>query len=114
MSALEKELHPLDIALSCAINGQPELSEDILRAQDPEDPRVLFNLGWHDMRHGQLKKGFEGMNVGRYIKVFGSDLRGVDAVHTNLNAVEVLHSLIDHEGHGVSVINRNNLCFVVI
>ena len=105
MSALEKDIHPLDIALSCAINGQPDLSEDILRAQDQEDPRVLFNLGWHDMRHGQLKKGFEGMNVGRYIKVFGSDPIGgpIPRPEDDLNGKHVL--LRCEGGFGDEIIN---------
>lgn len=68
-------LHPLDIALTACINGHPEISEAVLRdfaQQNPGDPRPLFNLGWHDMRHGRLSKGFEGMNAGRFIEVFGS------------------------------------------
>lgn len=65
-------ISPLDVALSAAINGYPDVSEDILRGQEQNDPRVLFNLGWHDMRHGKLKQGFEGMNIGRFISVFGS------------------------------------------
>lgn len=68
----EKDIHPLDLALNAAINGHPEVSEDLLRAQDQNDPRVGFNLGWHEMRHGRLLKGFEGMNMGRHINVFGS------------------------------------------
>lgn len=65
-------MHDLDIALSAAINGNPDLSEEILRRQPKDDLRAAFNLGWHDMRHGHLKKGFEGMNSGRFISVFGS------------------------------------------
>ena len=68
--------HALDIALTFSVNGHPDIAEDILRKhneESPDDPRVLFNLGWYDMRHGKLNKGFEGMNVGRYIKVFGSE-----------------------------------------
>lgn len=68
-----KNNNPLDIALSFAIDGNPEKSEEILRSLSQDDPRVRFNLGWHDMRHGELHKGFEGMNIGRFIKVFGSD-----------------------------------------
>ncbi len=45
----EKEIHPLDVALSHAINGQPDISEKILREQSQDDLRVLFNLGWHDL-----------------------------------------------------------------
>ena len=64
-------IDPLDIALNYTINGFPEKSEDILRNQSQDDLRVLFNLGWHEMRHGNLKKGFEHLNYGRYINIFG-------------------------------------------
>lgn len=67
-----KESHPLDMALACSINGQPDTAETILRSLDQNDLRVKFNLGWYDMRNGKLKKGFEGMNAGRYLEVFGS------------------------------------------
>ena len=67
-----KEIHPLDMALSSAINGYPEISEDILRSyQDQNDARVVFNLGWHEMRHGNLNKGLQMMDAGRFINVFG-------------------------------------------
>ena len=66
-----KKLHPLDMALECSINGFADIGEDILRNQPQDDTRVLFNLGWHEMRHGNLKKGFEYLNYGRYINVFG-------------------------------------------
>ena len=63
--------HPLDRAIVACVAGRPDESEAILRTI-PEDPRAKFNLGWHDMRHGKLKQGFEGMAYGRYINVFGS------------------------------------------
>lgn len=63
--------HPLDIALSATINGHPEISEDILRAQPQDDVRVMFNLGWHEMRHGNLSKGLRLMDAGRFINCFG-------------------------------------------
>jgi hypothetical protein len=65
------KLHPLDVSLNHCIKGNPELSEEILRNQPQDDTRVLFNLGWHEMRHGNLKKGFEHLNYGRFIDVFG-------------------------------------------
>lgn len=65
------QIHPLDLALEASINGHPEISEDILRSQPQDDLRVLFNLGWHEMRHGNLNKAFEHFNYGRYIDVFG-------------------------------------------
>lgn len=66
-----KTQHPLDLALEQAINGNPTTSEEILRGQPQDDLRVLFNLGWHEMRHGNMKKAFEHFNYGRYINVFG-------------------------------------------
>ena len=64
--------HPLDLALTAAINGHLDISEDILRSQpEQDDARVMFNLGWHEMRHGNLKKGLQLMDAGRYISVFG-------------------------------------------
>lgn len=68
---MDKKIHPLDEALSYAIDGKPEISEEILRNQPQDDPRVLFNLGWHEMRHGNMKKAFEHFNYGRFIDVFG-------------------------------------------
>jgi len=63
--------HPLDIALEAAINGNPELSEDILRKQPQNDYRVLFNLGWHEIRHENMLNAYEYFNYGRYINAFG-------------------------------------------
>jgi len=64
--------HPLDISRQASINGDFEISEKILREQPQNDLRVLFNLGWHEMRHGNLKKAMEHFNYGRYINVFGN------------------------------------------
>ena len=64
-------VHPLDLALNASISGNPDTSEEILRGQPQDDLRVLFNLGWHEMRHGNMKKAFEHFNYGRYINVFG-------------------------------------------
>jgi hypothetical protein len=64
--------HPLDMALTACINGHPEISEDILRSYpEQNDARIVFNLGWHEMRHGNLKKGLQMMDAGRFIDVFG-------------------------------------------
>lgn len=63
--------HPLNIALSAAINGHPDISEDILRAQPQDDARVIFNLGWHEMRHGRLASGLQMMDAGRFLNCFG-------------------------------------------
>lgn len=64
--------HPLDIALSACINGFPDISEQVLREYpEQDDARVIFNLGWHEARHGNLKKGMQMMDAGRYLSCFG-------------------------------------------
>ncbi len=63
---------PLDISLELCIQGRFQESAKILRSLDPEDPRVKFNLGWHDCREGKLSDGLRKMDAGRYINVFGS------------------------------------------
>ena len=66
------QIHPIDLALQASINGQPELSEDLLRSHpDQNDVRVRFNLGWHEIRHGNIKKGLQMLDAGRFINVFG-------------------------------------------
>jgi hypothetical protein len=69
---MSETIHPLDIALKLAIEGEPDWSETILRGQPQDDPRVAFNLGWHELRHGNLHSGMDLMNAGRLINVFGS------------------------------------------
>jgi hypothetical protein len=64
--------HPLDLALAACINGYPDVSEGLLRSYpEQNDARIMFNLGWHETRHGNLKKGMQMMDAGRYIDCFG-------------------------------------------
>ena len=69
---LEEANVKLNDALEKALAGESIASEELLRSCPEDDLRVRFNLGWHDMRNGHLKKGLEGMNAGRFIEVFGS------------------------------------------
>jgi len=64
--------HPLDVALDLAIEGEPDASEMVLRSLSMDDPRVAFNLGWHELRHGNLLRGMDLMSAGRVLNVFGS------------------------------------------
>lgn len=71
MSELEQE-KLLDKAFSHAIVGECDQSEKILKGIPGENLAARFNLGWHDLRHGKFLKGFEGLNAGRFIGVFGA------------------------------------------
>jgi hypothetical protein len=62
----------LDKALEQGISGNYEESEKILKELDDKDPRVVFNLGWHEIRKLQLYSGMEKLIAGRYLNVFGS------------------------------------------
>jgi hypothetical protein len=62
----------IDLAQQAAINGRPDIAEDLLRARDQTDARVRFNLGWHELRHGNLSKGIEMLDAGRPISCYGS------------------------------------------
>jgi hypothetical protein len=72
-------MHPLDLALQLAIEGKADASEDLLRAQPAHDPRAAFNLGWHELRHGNLCRGMDLMSAGRLLNVFGSPPLQTDA-----------------------------------
>jgi hypothetical protein len=64
--------HVLDIALENSIKGDVETSEKLLRSYpEQNDARIIFNLGWHEIRHGNLKKGLQMLDAGRYLNVFG-------------------------------------------
>ena len=70
-------IHPLDLALKAAISGNADYSERILRSLEQDDLRVMFNLGWHEIRHGNLSKGLSLMDAGRFIGCFGNScIRG--------------------------------------
>ena len=63
----------IDIAFTALVNGHPEISEDLLRSKKSQsDLRVLFDLGYHEWRHGRLKEGLSLMDAGRVIRVFGA------------------------------------------
>lgn len=66
-------MDPLDESLDHCIKGNFSISEKILRGLNKQDRRVLFNLGWHDLRQGNFRKGYEGLDAGRIINVFGSN-----------------------------------------
>lgn len=71
-------MDPLDEALSFCLKGDFLASEKILKKLDQNNKKVSFNLGWHYLRQGDLKKGFEGLETGRDINVFGnSKPRGI-------------------------------------
>lgn len=61
-----------DPALLAALHGDHDTAERILRTERPQDdPRVMFNLGWHEIRRGNLSAGLRLNDAGRYINCYG-------------------------------------------
>lgn len=65
------KIHPLDEALKLSLSGDFKGSHELLSSMDQSDPRVMFNMAWHEMRMGNLLKGMDMINAGRLINVFG-------------------------------------------
>ena len=61
----------LDEALAIALEGRADESKKILMSLEQSDSRVLFNLGWHEMREGRLSSGYQYMDCGRLMNAFG-------------------------------------------
>lgn len=99
-------MHPLDVALNYCLHGEFDKCKDILDTLDQNDIRVKYNLGWHYLRKGHLKKGFEYMNHGRWINVFGAPPLHTKAPiyhNENLNGKTLL--LQSEGGLGDEIIN---------
>lgn len=70
-----QNLDLLDLQLTASIKGDFDEAwriAEILKAERPNDVRAKFNRAWHLMRRGDLLGGFEHLEYGRDISVFGS------------------------------------------
>ncbi len=68
---------PLDLALAAGLIGEFDKSESILRnfAKEVDSDRTRFNLGFHEMRRGNLLRGHKYLEYGRNEGVFGGEVR---------------------------------------
>lgn len=68
-------MHLIDQQLNLMIRGRFEegwkLSEEMER-QNPNDLRHMFNRGWFLINQGKLQEGFQSLEAGRPLKVYGS------------------------------------------
>lgn len=62
----------LDTALKHSKAGRFDIAERLLRSLPDDCIPARYNLGWYDLMHGDFQKGFDGLNLGRFIEVFGS------------------------------------------
>lgn len=48
------------------------VSNELLQVA-PEDPRALFNHGWHQLKRGRLQEGLSFLEYGRPLKTYGNE-----------------------------------------
>jgi hypothetical protein len=69
------ELHDLDLQLAASTMGDFaegwRLSQK-LEAEEPQNHRAAYNRGWYYLRQGQIQKGYQLMDRGRLVGVFGN------------------------------------------
>ena len=69
------ELHDLDLQLAASTMG--DFAEgwrlvQKLEAEEPTNHRAAYNRGWYYLRQGQIQKGYQSMDRGRIVGVFGN------------------------------------------
>ena len=68
-------MHKIDQQLNLMIRGRFQdgwkLSEK-MHEENPEDMRHLFNRGWFLINQGDLQQGFQCLESGRFLNVYGS------------------------------------------
>lgn len=69
------ELHDLDLQLTASKMGNFaegwRLCQKI-EADEPNNPRAAYNRGWYYLHQGQIQKGYQLMDKGRIVGVFGN------------------------------------------
>lgn len=72
---IQDKSHELSIDYSLYLNAIGRFTEAfrILQSLDQSDPKVKFNLGWHYLRTGDFKKGFEYLQHGSECRAWGNE-----------------------------------------
>lgn len=69
-------MHLIDQQLNLMLRGRFEegwkLAEQLER-NNPNDPRAKFNRGWFLIKQGKLQEGFQCLEYGRILRVYGSE-----------------------------------------
>lgn len=63
----------MDIALYKNAQGNFDEALKIYETLDDTDPRIKFNKGWHYLRKGDFKKGFEYISYGKDCRAWGNE-----------------------------------------
>ncbi len=74
-------MHKIDQQLNLMIRGRFEEAwkiSELLHQENPEDRRHLFNRGWFLINQGDLQGGFQCLENGRFLSVYGSGRLNTD------------------------------------
>lgn len=109
MSPMNFSRHPLDEQLHAGLYGDFEtgwkIAQELAKAT-PECHRAAFNRAWYEMHRGDLLKGLELLDRGRWIKVFGdSPLPTTKPIYRNENLQDKKILLVSEGGLGDEIIN---------
>lgn len=63
----------MDVALYKNAIGEFDQALEIYESLDESDPRIKFNKGWHYLRKGDFKKGFEYIAFGKDCRTWGNE-----------------------------------------
>ncbi len=69
------ELHDLDVQLTASKLGNFSEGWELcqkLEREEPENHRAAYNRGWYYLRQGQIQKGYQLLDRGRIVGVFGN------------------------------------------
>lgn len=94
----------LDEALELAIKGDPK-GKNILLSLNQKDPRVKFNIGWYEIRDGNLYDGHKNLEYGRILNVFGGAKRGTSPRYDGSDLKNKTLLLHGEGGFGDEIIN---------
>jgi hypothetical protein len=100
-------MHLIDQELNLMIRGRFEegwkIAEELERI-DPTDPRAKFNRGWFLINQGKWQEGFQCLEIGRSLNVYGSPKLKTDKPiwdGTDLNGKTVIINL--EAGYGDNI-----------
>ena len=104
-------MHKIDQQLNLMLRGRFDegwkLSE-MLQKEDPEDLRHLFNRGWFLINRGDLQGGFQCLESGRFLGVYGSGKLNTDKpiLNPKVHTIESKVIIINMEaGFGDQIIH---------
>lgn len=102
MNSKIRKLDLLDRQLYYSIKGEHDKANEILDKlllERPNNPRILYNQAFRELRDGDIRRGMMNLNIGRNIGIFGSPPIELERILTpSRNVVNGHTILVNLEG----------------